>query len=297
MITRQTAAAENEDFAEHRVAMQDGSLLYVREYGCVQTAATPLLCLPGYTRNCRDFHALAGRHGKFRRVLCPDMRGRGKSAPDPTAKGYAVEIAMADLLALLSALRLDRCVVLGTSFGGVLGMALAVLRPRALAGLILNDAGPEFDSGGLKFIADYVGAPQPQADWRAAAVHGRDLIGKGWDKNDADWLRIAEQGYSRRADGLLHVDYDPAIAKPLRGFATAKRQAHDMWAIFRALADTPTLLLHGALSHVLKQTAVSAMLAAKPDLAYVKVPGVGHAPFLDEVESREAIDGFLARFP
>ncbi len=293
---RPESAADAESFVEHHIASQDNSRLYVREYGAGQVGAMPLLCLAGYTRNCRDFHDLALRHSKSRRVLCPDMRGRGKSAHDANAGHYAVETAIADLLALLSAMRLDKCVVLGTSFGGVLGMALAVLRPRALAGLILNDAGPEFDPEGLRFIVDNIGAPQPQPDWEAAANYGRELIGKGWNKDDAAWLSIARQGYSLRADGMLHVDYDPAIVRPLRAFATANRREHDMWAIFRALGDIPTLVLRGALSPVLKEETVLAMIRAKPDLQYVTVPGVGHAPFLDEPEASEAIDGHFARF-
>jgi pimeloyl-ACP methyl ester carboxylesterase len=288
--------ASADGFTEHRTASFDNSALYVREYGARESAALPLLCLAGYTRNCRDFHDLALRHGESRRVLCPDMRGRGKSAHDADPRHYAVETAMADLLALLDALRLDKCILLGTSFGGVLGMALAVLRPRALAGLILNDAGPEFDPEGLRFITDNTATPQPQPDWPAAARYGRELIGTGWDKDGAAWLKIARQGYSLASDGLLHVDYDPAIAKPLRAFATARRREHDMWAIFRALGDIPTLLLRGALSSVLKEETVHAMIGAKPDLEHVTVAGVGHAPFLDEPQAIEAIDGYLARF-
>ncbi|MDP6474044.1 MAG: alpha/beta hydrolase [Alphaproteobacteria bacterium] len=291
--------ASADGFIEHSIASFDNTALYVREYGARESAAPPLLCLAGYTRNCRDFHDLALRHGKARRVLCPDMRGRGKSAHDADPRHYAVETAMADLLALLDALRLEKCVVLGTSFGGVLGMALAVLRPRALAGLILNDCGPEFDTDGLDAIVEYAAAPRPQPDWRAAARHGRELIGSGWDKDDAAWLKIARQGYSLASDGLLHVDYDPAIVKPLAAFAAAGKrgkEAYDMWAIFRALGDIPTLLLRGALSSVLKEETARAMIGAKPDLEHVTVPGVGHAPFLDEPQAIEAIDGYLARF-
>jgi len=277
---------------ESRVTMQDGRQLFVVEYGPRQDDLPPLLCLPGLTRNRRDFEALAKRLSTARRIVMADMRGRGNSDHDPNPKNYAADKDLSDVLHLLDALRLHDCIILGTSFGGFLAMGVALARPRALRGVILNDVGPHLESGAQKFILDYVTAMKPQPDWAAAAAYARDLIGHGWDKDDNTWQRLARQSYVKGPDGILRLDYDPGIAWPLKHMRSQADQV-DLWALFGALKNVPTLALRGALSGVLLADTLIRMADAKPDLQCVTVPGVGHAPLLDEPAALVAIDEFL----
>jgi len=279
---------------ETRVTMQDGHQLFVAEYGPRHDDLPPLLCLPGLTRNRRDFEALAEGLSAARRVVVADMRGRGNSDHDPNPKNYAADKILGDVLHLLDALRLHDCIILGTSFGGFLAMGIALTRPRALRGVILNDAGPHLEAGAQQFILDYVKAMKPQPDWATAAAYARDLIGQGWDKDDDAWQRLARQSYVEGPDGTLRLDYDPGIAWPLEHMRNRADQV-DLWALFGALENVPTLALRGALSGVLTADTLGRMADAKPDLRCVTVPGVGHAPLLDEPAALAAIDEFLDR--
>lgn len=282
-------------FRERRITTHDGLSLYAREYGPEDGGRTPLLCLPGITRNCRDFHDLAQHVAADRRVVCPDMRGRGKSDYDPNPKNYRPEPLLGDVLDLITAFGLSRCVILGTSMGGFLAMGVAIARPRALAGVILNDVSPDVNREALAYIASYVTEYKPQPNWQAAARYGRELVGKGWDKDEETWLRLAHQTYSEGPDGMLYLDYDPALVGPLNSLISGRAEQRDLWPLFRALRRVPTLAVRGALSQVLTAETLHKMAQEKPDLEAVTVAGVGHAPLLDEPEAASAIDGFLAR--
>ena len=271
----------------------DGLALYFRDYGDPAASATPLLCLPGVTRSSKDFHDLARRHAPERPVVCPDYRGRGRSAYDPDWRNYRPHTHLADVLALLTVAGLDRVVALGTSAGGILAMALAVARPGALAGVVLNDIGPEAGAeGGARILRDAGRDPQP-ADWADAARMLREAWGEAYPLWGEDhWAAVARQTFIEADEGGLRVDYDLNVARALRmtgGIPAESRQ----W--FGALANIPTLAIRGALSDILGAHAFEEMAIMKPDLVRITVPDVGHAPDLGEPECQAAIDAFLAR--
>jgi len=284
-------------YRESTVATRDGHKLYARDYGSRLPTRLPLLCLPGFTRDTRDFHALALRYAGARRVVCPDLLGRGRSerAADPAR--YAPAALLEDVLDVIDALGVKRAIVLGASFGGFLAMGLGAARPRCLAGVILNDVGPEVPVAEMARIAGHIAEHRPHPSWQAAADHARETIGKGWSRQDDEtWLRLARQSYSELPDGTLVLDHDPKIGLPLQGIIKGGSGSPDLWRLYRALAPIPTLVLRGALSRILTEPTLARMKAEKPDLETVTVGGIGHMPLLDEPESLEAIDGFLARF-
>src|SRR5215469_9759579 len=133
---------------------QDGLRLYYRDYGDPLAARTPVLCLSGLARNSVDFDHVASRLAKDRRVICPDYRGRGRSAYDDDWRRYEPRTYVMDILDLLALTGIGRAVVIGTSLGGLLGMGLAALQPTLIAGLVLNDIGPELVPSGLARIVD-----------------------------------------------------------------------------------------------------------------------------------------------
>jgi pimeloyl-ACP methyl ester carboxylesterase len=277
-------------YREATLSAQDGLALYYRDYGDRLAPKTPVLCLAGLTRNSADFAALAERLSSERRVLCPDYRGRGRSAYDPDWRHYDPYVYISDISHLLTAVGVGRAVIVGTSMGGLLAMGLAVLRPALVAGVVLNDIGPDVASPGLGRILQYVGVDYPQADCDAAVRFLKELTPNLAPKADDAWWRThAEATYRKGADGRLHFDWDLALAKPLE----RQRKVTDLWTMFRGLKTIRTLAFRGALSDVLSEDSFRRMALEKPDLVCVTVPDTGHTPSLAEPQAISALDAFL----
>jgi pimeloyl-ACP methyl ester carboxylesterase len=270
----------------------DGLRLHYRDYPGA-AGRVPVLCLPGLTRNCRDFETVAPRIQRSRRVLCADLRGRGLSQHDPNWRNYHPGTYVADVALLLADAGVDRVVVLGTSLGGIVAMIMAATMPRVLAGVILNDIGPEVAPEGQARISSYVGRAAPVCNWAEAAAQSRATSGLAWpDATDEDWSRVARRVY-REVDGVPQLDMDPMIGEAVR--AAPGGAAPDLWPVFAALKPIPVLALRGATSDVLSPATFERMAREKPDLERVTVAGRGHAPTLDEPECVAAIDAFLQR--
>jgi len=283
------------DYRELTFRSQDGLELYCRDYGDPLSTKTPVLCLSGLVRNSADFDGVARRLMGERRVLCPDYRGRGRSDRDPDWSHYEPRTYINDLFHLLAMTGVDRAVVVGTSLGGLLAMGLAVLRPTAVAGVVLNDIGPEVVTDGLARITAYVGTDHPQPDWESAVRHLRQLLPRLAPKADDAWWRLLAEGtYRQGADGILHFDWDLAIAKPF--LHQQQTLMPDLWALYRGLRRVPALALRGELSDILSEDVLRRMVLEKPDLVCVTVPDAGHTPSLGEPISIKALDDFLSRF-
>jgi pimeloyl-ACP methyl ester carboxylesterase len=282
------------DYREHFVTLRDGLRMYCREYGPnvgVADVGAAVLCLPGLTRNCRDFESLARALAPRHRVLTPDLRGRGRSDRDPVWQNYQPLTYAQDVGELLAALRAPRVVLIGTSLGGLIAMILAMMKPECLAGVMLNDIGPELDPRGLARIASYVGKLPPVTTWQEAAAQAKLVNGGALpDFTDEDWMRFARAAYRDDGAGLPLLDMDPRIGDAARQSGGA---APDLWMLFRALRAVPTSVLRGELSDLLAESTVERMLREKPDLRVTVVPGRGHAPTLDEPVSRAAIEQLL----
>lgn len=273
-------------------ASSDGLQLYYRDFASPGSARAPVLCLPGLTRNSRDFETTALRLQRTRRVLCADLRGRGRSQHDPVWQNYHPGTYVADIARLLSDAGATRVVLLGTSLGGYLSMAIAAALPRLAAAVILNDIGPEVDRAGLARIAAYVGRDSAVQGWPEAAQRAREVNGQAFPEfTDGEWLAFARRTWIE-ADGVIRLDMDPRIGDAVRAAPTAA--APDLWPLYAALATVPTLAIRGASSDVLSVATFDRMLSEKPDLRRVTVPGRGHAPSLDEPACIETIDAFLA---
>ena len=280
-------------YRECRWTSGDGLSLYYRDYpGSAERP--PILCLHGLTRNSRDFAQIADRYAGDFRVITLDFRGRGESDRDPSSANYVPNVYANDVLGLLNDLGIGQAIFFGTSLGGLVTMIVAALESDRIAGSILNDIGPDIDPEGLRRIGSYVGTSARFGDWDEAAAHVAALGGGLPARfSHADWVRIARQ-VCREQDGGVVLDYDRRIADAFK--VEPSETPFDMWPLFRALAAKPVLVLRGALSDLLTAETAERMTTEGTDVEVVTVPGVGHAPWLDEPEVTCALDGFLERW-
>lgn len=283
------------DFSTHHFSAQDGTRIHYRRYGDRALAGTPVLCLAGLTRNSRDFNKLATRLGKDRLVLCPDYRGRGQSA-HADYRTYAPGNYVSDVMHLLAVEDIHRVIVIGTSLGGLLAMALTVAIPAALAGMVINDVGPDISADGQTRILDYVGVDQRHATLEKAAEAMRKTYGAAFpDWSEEDWLTNAAGTYTHdAAANNWKLDYDLKLRDALAEQAKSGALP-DLWALFRGLSHLPALLVHGALSDVLKAETVARMQREKPDMELVTLDNRGHAPSMTEPACLPRILAFLER--
>ena len=286
-------------FQERRWTSRDGLTLFARDYPAAgEEGQLPVICLHGLTRNSKDFEEVAPIiAGWGRRVIVPDVRGRGQSERDPKPKNYRPPVYARDVLEMMPALEIDRAVFLGTSMGGLITMALMAIRPRAIAAAILNDVGPAVAPEGLARILGYAGKKTDISNWNDAANYVRQTNAVAFpDFHDEDWHRFAQRTF-RQGPGGPELDYDPAIAVPLS--KPPSRLAP--WVagfLFRRLArKRPTLLVRGALSDVISIEIADRMQLQAPGMKRVDVPNVGHAPMLSEPVAVDAIDKFLRTVP
>lgn len=283
-------------FTERFISAGDGTALYARDYNAASENPTALLCLTGLVRTSRDYHPLALRYAaQGYRVLCPDYRGRGRSAFATDWRSYDVPNIVGDLISQLTALEIDRVVAIGTSMGGVLSLAINLMRPTLFAGIVLNDIGPDVDSGGAGRIMQYVSRDWRFPDWASAVAHLQSLFAHGPCRTEQDWLDMAHGTFIEKPDGFLHAQWDTGIGRMLAAQHSDETTSLRLWAAFRALAGLPTLAIRGAKSDVLSEATFAKMKAAKPDLATLIVPDVGHTPSLREPECLAAIDALLAK--
>ncbi len=295
-------SAKGSSLSEYRDAYwwsNDGLRLHYRDYagsGDASGGGRPaLLCLPGLTRNARDFAPLADRLAGKWRLICPDLRGRAESAYAKDPMTYVPLTYLQDLERLLADLALTRFVVVGTSLGGIIAMLMAATRPDRLAGAVLNDVGPKIEEAGLARIRGYVGTGSTHPTWvhaaRALAQNNADVYP---DYSLEDWLGMAKRLYRLNSGGRVVLDYDMRIAEPLR--VPGGEAGVDLWPAMAGFRSVPTLILRGERSDLLNaETAERMVREIGATATYVTVPGVGHAPTLTEPASIAAVETLLER--
>lgn len=278
----------------HYYQSTDGLRLFYREFGA-DNSVTPVICLPGLTRNSRDFIEFAEHLAGDRRVLAPDFRGRGFSEHDQNWENYHPLTYVQDVWTLLDKLGVDKVIVIGTSLGGLCAMVMAAQAAERVAGVVMNDIGPEINPAGIERVQAYTGKTPPVKSWDEAAAQAKEIYGE-WlpGLDDAAWHKLAWRGFREDANGIPRLDIDPNIGEAVRKVGPQKG---DPWALFDALHDIPVVLLWGVMSDILTIDIVEKMRARKPDLEVVEVADRGHVPLLDEPECLAAIEGLLSRIP
>jgi pimeloyl-ACP methyl ester carboxylesterase len=270
------------------------------------TSGHVVLCVHGLTRQGRDFDTLARavckRAGGDTRVVCPDVAGRGRSdwLQDPQA--YQIPNYAADILTLLAQIQPVTLDWLGTSMGGLIGMAVAgfPLAPAfaKVRRLVLNDVGPVIEWQALQRIGQYLGkipvfeTEQQAADalWSIASSFG--------PHTPAQWLALTRPQIKPLADGSgkFTLRYDPALAEPFKA-VTAESAAQGeamLWQAYDQIT-AQTLLVRGADSDLLSRQTAKVMTERGPKARLVEFAGVGHAPtFVADDQVQSVVEFLLA---
>lgn len=275
----------------------DGLRLHARDHapGAGQAPRGTVVCIPGLTRNGADFDALADVLTSVGwRVIAVDLRGRAGSerAQDPSS--YNPRAYADDMVALLRSQNIDSAVFIGTSLGVLVTITLASRAPQTIAAAVLNDAGPKVPREALARIGKYAGKPVPPMDLPQAAAY-MGTIGKAAFPRYTleDWRAMALRTFRQREDGMLELDYDPAVIRTTRPWVLWLLRPL-LWRAVRGLtARVPVLVVRGALSDILPADVARQMAATSPRARLVEVPDVGHAPMLNEPEARDAILALL----
>jgi pimeloyl-ACP methyl ester carboxylesterase len=275
----------------------DGLRLHYRDYPGPADASgrPPILCIPGLTRNARDFEGVAERLCGDWRILCIELRGRGESGYARNPMSYIPRVYLGDIEILLAELKLPRFVLFGTSLGGIVSMLMALRDNSRIAGVLLNDIGPDLETRGLDRIRGIVGRSQSFPTWLHAARHFAQVHGHIYPKWTIEqWLVHAKRLCRLNSSGRIILDYDMRIAEPFKA-ASEEQPTFDMWPAFAALNGIPSLAVRGALSDLFSAETLEKMQAQNASLDAVTLPDVGHAPTLDEPQAIAAIDRLLDR--
>ena len=264
------------------------AMAYV-EWG--EPSAKALVCVHGLTRCSRDFDFLAqemARHGY--RVICPDVAGRGDSSWLTDPMDYAVPTYTKHMLMLLAHLQLESTQWVGTSLGGLIGMAIASMPGSPIARLVLNDVGPVVSVAALQRMAQYVGKWPPLPTMDAAEQYVRTVSAPFGPHTDAEWRFLTEHVVRKNPDGTLRMHYDPAIAVPFA--AEPPMMDLELWKFYDDIR-CPTLVLRGEHSDMLSRDTLAQMASRGPRAKAVESPGVGHAPTLIHADQIAIVRDFL----
>lgn len=281
------------EFRDGYYQSSDGLQLFYRDFRSQSgPGLDPVICLPGLTRNSRDFDDLALLLARRRRVITTDLRGRGRSEYDPDRNNYHPAQYVADIWLLLQQLEVSKVVVIGTSLGGLMIMGMAQQRSAAISAAVMNDIGPEIDPSGIARIVAGAGKLPSVASWDEAVEQVRKTYEIAFpDWSESKWQEHTRKTYGQSYDGGFDIRLDRKVGIAAREGISSPLQ--DPWQLFDALLATPLLVIRGEISDILSAATLQKMQQRKPDLKAVIVKNRGHAPNLDEPEAIDAIQKFL----
>jgi pimeloyl-ACP methyl ester carboxylesterase len=242
--------------------------------------APAVICAHGMVRNGRDFDALAEALSNRRRVVCPDIAGRGTSDWLPAGAMYDFPQYCADMAVLIGRLGVERVDWVGTSMGGLIGMILAAQPKSPIRRLVMNDVGPFVPKAATERIAGYVGLDKSFVDMEELEAYLRQIYASFGDLTPEQWKHLAAHATRPKPDGSLGLAYDPAIGEVFR---TRGIDDMDLWAIYEQVT-CPVLVIRGETSDVLLAETAEEMTERGP-AELIEIAGVGHAPpLMDEAQ-------------
>lgn len=287
---------DSKDYRDLTFTARDGLKLYGRHYPArVQRRNRPVLCLPGLTRNSRDFEpvavALSQSASASRDVFTIDYRGRGLSEHDRDWRNYAVPVETHDVIDFMTMAGLFNAGIIGTSRGGLIAMLLAAAQPTRLGAVVLNDIGPVVETDGLLRIAGYVGRTPLPKSWKDAGGIVGDLMRRDFPELTEEESEIIARQLFNERDGRPAPGYDNKLSNSL---SVLDGPMPKLWPRFEALKRVPVLVVRGANSDLLSKATVEEMQRRHPRLFNIEVKGQGHAPLLADEPTVSRIEQFFS---
>jgi pimeloyl-ACP methyl ester carboxylesterase len=249
-----------------------------------------LVCVHGLTRCARDFDFLARDLAVRYRVVCPDVAGRGDSDWLAKPTEYQVPTYVGDMVTLLARLDVETVHWVGTSLGGLVGMALAALPESPITRLVLNDIGPVVTRASLVRIGSYVGQWPRLPTMEAAEAYVRTIGAPFGPHSAAEWRFLTEHVVRENPDGSLRMHYDPSISV---AFAKQPDQDIEQWVVYDRIR-CPTMVLRGEHSDLLTRDTANEMARRGPRAKVAEIAGVGHAPTLIHEDQIRLVREFLS---
>ena len=277
----------------------DGLNLVATEYGSRDASRLPVICIPGLTRNARDFEVIAPWIASLgRRVIAVDLRGRGRSDRDPNPRNYAPPTYAKDIVTLLDSIGVPRALFVGTSLGGIVTMTLAGKNLDRIGGAVLNDVGPVIAKEGIARISSYAGKTPTVRTWDDALAYAKQTGGVAFPKwTDEEWGVFVRRVFKAGPTGAPVLECDAGVFRPMHPIMVWLLTPM-VWGLFRKLANgRPTLLVRGKISDVLDVKTAARMRNEAPGMGFVEVDDVGHAPTLSEPQAKESLTRFFAEAP
>jgi pimeloyl-ACP methyl ester carboxylesterase len=260
------------------------------EWGAPHATRGVVICVHGLTRCARDFDSLAMALSDQYRVICPDMPGRGYSDWLKNPLEYALPTYVSDLVTLIGRLDVEHVDWVGTSMGGLIGMALAAQPDTPIRRMLLNEAGPLVKAEALERIGRYLGQAPAFAAFGDAERYVRAVSAPFGPHSDAEWRFLTEHFVRQQPDGSYVVHYDPQLAVPFS--VDLPHRDIDLWGLWDNI-ECPTLVMRGALSDLLDRATVAEMQVRGPHANVVELAGVGHAPTLMKPDQIAIVRDFL----
>lgn len=251
-----------------------------------------VICVHGLTRCARDFDALARALVDRYRVICPDMPGRGSSDWLKNPAEYEIPVYVSDCVTLIARLDVEQVDWVGTSMGGLIGMALASMPGAPIRRLVLNDAGPVLSALSLARIGQYVGNAPRFPDFNAAVQYIRTVAAPFGPHTDEEWHFLTEVVVRKQADETYIAHYDPALSIPFRKIVM--NRDIELWHLYDAVR-AKTLVIRGAESDLLPRATAEQMRRRGPMAEVVEFEGIGHAPTLMHDDQTAVVRDFLLR--
>ncbi len=275
-------------FGFHRMVYSD--------WGPRQAAET-VVCVHGLTRNGRDFDFVAANLAQQGyRVICPDIVGRGRSENLAPGGVYGIPQYVADMTVLMAAEGLESVAWLGTSMGGLIGMAVAAMANSPIQSLMLNDVGPFIPKASLERIGDYVGIAWRFDSFDTALAHVKKAYEPFGLTREEDWVELAQNSLREETDPETGArswvnNYDTRIADP---FKDQEVGDIDLWLVWDTIV-CPTWVIRGALSDLLLPDTAVEMQQRGPKASVIEVPNTGHAPALMDAQQAASVREWLTK--
>ncbi|MDR1854278.1 MAG: alpha/beta hydrolase [Azoarcus sp.] len=252
-----------------------------------------VVCVHGFTRNCRDFDMLAQALAKDYRVICPDVVGRGRSDWLNDKDDYTFPLYVSDMVTLIARLGVLHVDWVGTSMGGLIGILLGSEPHSPIRRLVLNDVGPMVPAEALRLIGQYVGRAPTFPTMEAVEAYVREVGASFGNLTDAQWHHLTRYSVKPVDDGYGFV-YDPGLGDPFHKMPILLDVG--IWDAYDRLRY-PVLAIRGAESNVLKPEVWKDMGKRGPKAKLIEFKGMGHAPALMSDDQIKVIRDFLLSQP